>query len=302
VKNMEAFSKFLSENGISSDAGWAFVDWGYVRNAGPTDMALNLHCYLAFRSMEKWATLLGKKEQAADYKKLTDKLEKIISAYFASNRTANGYDFEKIGYHRTALGLNTGFISYESKPLAIEFIKKHILNCFPNNPDAPRLSAPKATNPQLITPYFAHYVFPYLIENGEMDFVLNQYKKCWGWALEDDRTTWVEVFDTRWSHCHQWAGCPTWQLSRYVLGLKPRFDIEINRFDLDLHTGSLTHSEGEIPLPSGKTVHVKWEKKEGKLYYELTTREKIEINIPKELKAGLSGLIQVKDKLSFSMQ
>ena len=50
-----------------------------------------------------------------------------------------------------------------------------------------------------------------LFESGEADFVLDQYRACWGWALGEGRTTWVEVFDTRWTHCHQWAGAPTWQ-------------------------------------------------------------------------------------------
>ena len=66
------------------------------------------------------------------------------------------------------------------------------------------------------------------------------------------RTTWVEVFDTRWSHCHQWSGAPTWQLSRYVLGLDPRFDRAINSFDLILHPGSLQQANGRIPLPLGR--------------------------------------------------
>ncbi|MFA5814531.1 MAG: hypothetical protein WC865_02810 [Bacteroidales bacterium] len=110
-------------------------------------------------------------------------------------------------------GMLAGFIPAAYQPEAVAYIKKHILNCFPNNPSAPRLSDPAANNPQLITPYFSHFAFEVLIEQGEINFVLDQYRKCWGWALEDDRTTWIEVFDTRWSNCHQWAGSPTWQLS-----------------------------------------------------------------------------------------
>ncbi len=300
-KNMDGFSKFLGENGFSSKAGWAFVDWGYVPNEGNTDMALNLHCFIAFQNMEKWASLMGKKDKVAAYHKLSEKIANLIPAYFDSNRSDTGFNFEKIGYHRTVLGLTTGFIPKENKAEAIVFIKKHILNCFPNNPNAPRLSDPGANNPQLITPYFAHYTFPILINNGDMDFVLDQYRTCWGWALEDDKTTWVEVFDTRWTHCHQWAGCPTWQLSRYALGLNPRFDLGVNRFDFDLQTGSLKNAEGNIPLPSGNTVHVKWEKRNGKIYYEVSTKEPLTINIPKEVKTNLKGLVKVKDKISFSL-
>ncbi len=300
-KNMEAFEKFLSKDGISKDAGWAFIDWGYVPNDGSTDMGLNLHCYFAFQSMEKWATALGKKDKASKYNQLSQKLGKIIADYFSSNRTTTGYDFEKIGYHRTVLGIINGFIPTENQKVAVSFLKKHILNCFPNNPNAPRLSDPDANNPQLITPYFAHYAFPVLVNNGEIDFVLDQYRKCWGWALEDNRTTWLEVFDTRWTHCHLWSGCPTWQLSRYVLGMQSRFDIEKNRFDFDLKACSLEHAEGDIPLPSGNSVHVKWIKNSGNLSYELSTVEPITISIPRGLLASKKGVFKVNEKISFTI-
>jgi len=300
-KNMQAFAKFLGKDGVGKEAGWAFIDWGYISNDGPTDMGLNLHCYTAFLSMEKWATLLEKKDDVTKYHQLAQKCSDIITAYFNANKTATGYNFEKIGYHRTVLGMITKFIPIDSQQQAIAFIKKHLLNCFPNNPNAPRLSGPGANNAQLITPYFAHYAFSVLANNGEIDFVLDQYRKCWGWALEDDRTNWLEVFDTRWSHCHQWSGCPTWQLSRYVLGLESRFDIQKNRFDFDLKTSSLTQAEGDIPLPSGNTLHVKWQKVSGNIFYELSTVEPITISIPKEYLASRKGVFEVKNQISFTV-
>ncbi len=299
--NMEAFSKFLSKDGIDKGAGWAFIDWGYIPNNGPTDMGLNLHCFNAFQSMEKWAQALGKTNDVIKYHQLAEKCGNIITDYFNANKTTTGYNFEKISYHRTVLGVLTGFIQTEYQKEAISFIKKHILNCFPNNPNAPRLSSPGANNAQLITPYFAHYVFPLLINHGEIDFVLDQYRKCWGWALEDDRTNWLEVFDTRWSHCHQWSGSPTWQLSRYVLGLESRFDIQNNRFDFDLKACSLEQAEGDIPLPSGNTIHVKWNKVSGNIIYEISTKEPIAINISKDFLASKKGVIEVNDAIKFSI-
>ena len=298
-KNIEAFQKYLGTGGISNEAGWAFIDWGYVPNEGASDMGLNLHTYLAFKEMEKWSLLLGRNDKVQEYKKFKEQLGRIISDYYALNSSANG--FEKIGYHRTVLGIIAGFIPAEQQKDAVKYLKKHILNCFPNNAAAPRLSDPGANNPQLITPYFAHYAFQILIENGEIDFVLDQYRKCWGWALEDGRTTWVEVFDTRWTHSHQWAGCPTWQLSRFVLGLTPRFDLGVNRFDLNLHTGSLDQAEGDIPLPGNQLVHVKWEKKGDRINYEILTSEAITINIPATSDASEHGLIKIKNKKVFSV-
>ena len=84
---------------------------------------------------------------------------------------------------------------------------------------------------------------------------MGQYRSCWGWLAEQDNT-WLEVFDDRWSHCHDWSGCPTWQLSRYVLGLRPRFDLGKNFFEFCAAPCSLPRAEGRIPVAGGGAVEV----------------------------------------------
>ena len=80
---------------------------------------------------------------------------------------------------------------------------------------APRLSDPsKRSTDGFYTPYFQTFTFEGMLEAGEADFVLGQYKAAWGWAMQQS-STWVEVFDPRWEATHSWGGCPTWQLSRY---------------------------------------------------------------------------------------
>ena len=297
VRNIASFQKYFNEWGIGYEAGWAFIDWGYVPNPEPSDMGLNLHYYLALQSMISWSELVNKKERIPEYKKLSLEISKIIQTWFLKNTKSGQYNWDSIGYHRIVLGMLAGFIPVEYHAEAIAYIKKHILNCFPNNLSAPHLSDPAANNPQLITPYFSQYAFQLLIEQGETKFVLDQYRKCWGWALEDNRTTWTEVFDTRWSNCHQWAGSPTWQLSNYVLGLQRRFDQKKNTFDLMLYTGDLESAEGKIPLSEGKIITVKWHKIDNMIIYEINTPEPITIKIPTELKASKKGVVTIKDKL-----
>jgi alpha-L-rhamnosidase len=300
-KNMAAFQHYLSDAGISYDAGWAFIDWGYVPNPEPSDMGLNLHYYMALQNMVRWSELINRKDRIAGYQKMEAGIFTIIQNWFVKNSENGRYQWDKIGYHRIVLGMLAGFIAADQQEEAVTFVKNHILNCFPNNPDAPRLSDPGANNPQLITPYFSHFAFQLLIEHGEMEFVLNQYRKCWGWALEDDRTTWLEVFDTRWSGCHQWAGSPTWQLSTYALGLQQRFDRGKNNFDLWIYTGDIKTASGKIPLPDGGIIQVNWRKTGNTVEYEIRTPEPITINIPKEMHASKKGVVAVKDKLSIAI-
>ena len=300
-KNIAAFEKYKTAEGISADAGWAFVDWGYVPNEGAIDMGLNLIYYDALRAMIKWSQALDLESRVLYYEGLAGQMKKIIEDWYEPFLQGGDVDWIKIGYHRTALGLRNGFIPAGQEDGAIAYIKEHMLNCFPNNAKAPRLSDPGANNPRLITPYFAHYALPLLIERGEMDFVLDQYKTCWGWMLEQGATTCLEVFDTRWSHCHQWAGSPTWQLSRYCLGLHPAFDRAENSFDLKLITGYLEAAEGKVPLPDGKAILVNWKKSGVQIEYTIETPVKIELFLEDPEKAGKTRKMVVKNKKTISL-
>ncbi len=297
--NIAAFEKYRTSDGISEDAGWAFVDWGYVPNEGETDMGLNLIYYDALRAMITWSQAMGKESRVVYYRDLAHQMKTIIESYYAPYLQASEVNWVGIGYHRTVLGMRNGFIPGELTEEAINYIKQHMLNCFPNNENAPRLSDPAANNPQLITPYFAHYAYPLLIENGEMEFILDQYKTCWGWMLDQGITTCTEVFDTRWSHCHQWAGCPTWQLSRYGLGLHPAFDRAENSFDLNLVTGYLEEASGKVPLPDGQVIHMNWKKSGGQIKYTIDTPVKIEVYMDDPEKAGKVKKMTIKNTRTF---
>lgn len=281
-KNLHAFERCMTPGGIVEGLGWIFIDWGYVPNPGPSDMALNLHYLAAARDMIRWCEILGKSDRVAYYREREQTMRGILQRWFDEQLKSGAEGWNQIGYHRAVLGLRQNFFSGEQERACVEYIKAHILRCFPNDPSAPRNSDPTHNHPQLITPYFAHYAFPALIERGEMNFVLDQYRKCWGWALQDGRTTWVEVFDVRWSHCHQWAGCPTGQLSHYVLGLHPRFDLGKNHYEFSLEPGGLEHAEGMLPIPNSPTkeaIKIHWIKQTDGFDYDLEIPEPIVIHV-----------------------
>jgi hypothetical protein len=296
-KNINSFNKYWTKDGIVCPY-WNFIDWGYVANSGPSDMALNLHYFIGLHAMENWEMAVGQNDLALTYRNKATEVEQVIQLWINKYQTQTGYNYDSIGYHKTVLALKAGLIPDSRKVEAIASIKKHILNCYPNNLNAPRLSNPSVTNPQLITPYFASYTFPVLFENNETQFVLDQYRTCWGWGINQGLTTWMEVFDLRWSHCHQWSGAPTWQLSRYVLGLHPTFNRKLNSFILDLKTGDLQKAQGRIPLPSGKYINVNWKKTDEGLQYEILTEVPIELTFQDGDKMKV---IKIKSKLSICL-
>ena len=251
VRNMRALDPFLSEEGLRNEAGQIFVDWGY-RTEEPTDTATNLLLLYAMREMAAWAEETGRDGGA--YRKSAGTLESMLRARL--RRKLDSGNWAAVGYHSAALAMMLGLV--EDKTACLDHLAAHLLDCFPNIPKAPRNESPLDFNARLITPYFAHFVFPLFFERGRTDFVLDQYRTCWGWLLEDGRTTLPEVFDTRWSHCHQWSGCPTWQMSRYLLGLRPRLDLGPDTFEYCLAPGSLGQARGRLPHPNGGWIHVEW--------------------------------------------
>ena len=290
VNNLADFEIHLTPAGLDKALGWGFMDWGYVPNVGASDMGVNLHYLAALRQMQRWCAATS--HATEHYARLDEKVSAILADYYA-----NAPDGDAIGYHRVALGLRLGFFEGARESEAVAFLKSHITRCFPNDASAPRLSDPRANNPRLITPYFAHFALPELIERGEMDFVLAQYRHCWGWALGDNRTTWLEVFDTRWSHCHQWSGCPTWQLSRYVLGLWPRADWGNGHFELAPIFGSLQRAAGRVPIAgTADAIEISWTREGEVLDYQIKTPMPLTLH----LQSGETRAIEAEERFSIT--
>ncbi|MFI4911993.1 MAG: hypothetical protein ACIAQZ_10045 [Sedimentisphaeraceae bacterium JB056] len=272
--NMRVFEEAITENGLSRDIAWAFIDWGYQIPDNKPDIAMNCHYLNALRAMISWSEIT---ENDKEYKRYTE-LENKFSTITKHNiiQTLNiGWD--ELGYHSSVLAATLGLFERHQLSECIEYVKSHILKCFPENPDAARLSSPTLKTSDVITPYFSHFAFDMLIQNGEIDFVLDRYKNCWGWALDQGLTTWPEVFDLRWSHCHQWSGCPTWQLSKYCLGLDHRFDKGKNHFDFTFKKSRLESATGKIILPDG-LAEIAWKQQGSKVKYSLKSDEPVTIH------------------------
>lgn len=272
-RNLAAFDAKTSADGVSDGLGWAFVDWGYARNSGPTDIALDIHYAMALRSMVVWCEALGNADLSRQYRDRAAKVEGLVRTWM------KGKSWETIGYHRASLALLAGLVDRADEKACIAAIESHLRTCFPNDPNGPRLSDPGVTGDRFMTPYFCHFSLAALLKHGETKFVLDQYRKCWGWALGDGRTTWLEVFDTRWSHCHEWSGCPTWQLTEYVLGLVPREDLGSDTYELSPHPGDLHRASGRVPMAGGGSIEVSWKRSESGLVAEVSAPRPIRLRI-----------------------
>src|SRR5438552_8063059 len=109
--------------------------------------------------MLRWCEPLKK---PADIYTLSEKhIAQLMTAYVKEHPTPE--------YHVITLAVAAGLFAKDREAAAVDTMRKHVLSCFPNDPSAPRLSDPGVTSPRVITPYFAHFAFPPLIERGQMN-------------------------------------------------------------------------------------------------------------------------------------
>lgn len=287
LTNMTAM-KAYSQGGLLTQVRkvWNFIDWGYQTPSNPfpgidpdykkalkEDLALSLNWYRALSDLLRWADWIGAGDRVEPFRAAFAESDAAIRRALPTknlDRMETWYDY---GFHATVLSLLYGVMTDEQSAAAVSFIKKHVAASFPNDLNAPVVYCENIMAQKVFTPYFAHYIFDALIRQGEMEFVQQQYRSCWGWFLDQGLTTWPEAFDLRWSHSHQYSAGPTWQLSRYALGLHPRFDLGENHYQFDLRPGSLQQASGRLPVcgKGGKTVDVEWRRSGDRIRVKIIT-------------------------------
>lgn len=292
VKTMRVILSMLSPRGVHDLDVWDFIDWGHMIEEEEVNVAFNLLVLGALRDLQTWEQELGIELDFPERKKQWVSFEEMILKTYSTQegQLAHSVPAEgpiesnglRLGYHATILGLRLHLFDPAARPKAIDFVKRHIMDCFPNHLEAPRLSDPGANHNRLITPYFSHFSLQVLWEAGEVDFVLDQYRTCWGWMLEQGATTLLEVFDPRWSHCHAWSGCPAWQLSRHVLGLGPDATGNPEGFIWFPKPGHLQYAEGILPFINRTGgIEIKWVKQGASWIYTLHSDKPIMIHLEK---------------------
>jgi uncharacterized membrane protein len=222
---------FLSDACYTAGVGFkpdlrSVIDWGYSDNGNfPVNIPLNA---MLLRSLRAIAAVAAALSDAASH----DKYQAALAAHTQTVLKTLGIardgpaaagpgadvaaisedwvvvdtvDFERIGFHGTALLLQAGGVFDDvTAPQASQFLERTLNSMFPINSSAPRLSDPsKHSTTGFYTPYFQTFTFEGLFEAGAADVALSQIRQAWGWAMQQS-STWLEVFDVRWEAVHSW--------------------------------------------------------------------------------------------------
>lgn len=264
--NVAALRRRTAPDGTLQDAPWPFVDWGHTVIDGAPDPAVLAIYLAAANDLRRWEGLLGEHD-ATGAQAWADDLTGLVSELLPKG--GGLAPWTAFGYHATIWALRCGLVGRSDRAAAVASLKAHLLRCFPNDPEAPRLRDPSFRDARVITPFYGHFALAALLEAGEVDFVIEQWKSCWGWMIDRGARTWWEVFDEGWSHGHFWSSSPTWQMTRHLLGIRTRWDRGAGEVDLDLNPGSLSRASGTIALPGGR-VAVAWQRRGDTIVWRAT--------------------------------
>lgn len=266
--NMAAILASVNPDG-STTLPWGFVDWGYAAPTTGPDVAVLAHVVMSLRQWIVWLERIGLEGEASAWTKEYERLADLLRPIIRSSASP---------YHAHVLGYHAGVVDAAA---AVPHIIDRFENGFPFDLAAARLKNPTKADRTAVTPYFTNYSMPILLEAGHGELVRDLWHRGWGWMLQNGATTWWEVFDDRWSRCHAWSGAPTWQLSRYALGLRPSG--ETGETTLTVSTLGLARVAGKVPVRGGGIASVSWEREGDVVRYTVASTAPLEIRFRGQL-------------------
>jgi hypothetical protein len=118
----------------------------------------------------------------------------------------------------------------------------------------------------LAQPFFMHHVHRALVKAGRLEALLANIRQRWGVMVERGPTLW-ELWQPIGSECHAWAGTPTYDLSRELLGVTALRD-GFTRVRVAPRLLDLEWVRGRYPTPHG-AIEVSLERRHGQLHLEV---------------------------------
>ena len=291
AKALDWFMPWLDSSSLLSGVpGWVFVDWSEKLDKRGEVLALNALFTAALKVASRLADGAGAGAFAQRWRALASSV-----AAAADDRL---WDGERGAYAdcRTESGLSS-VVSQQANAAAVAFgvapperwdaIFGHIL-------DGERIKLTKAWrwdaerpfdarhDVVLAQPFFCHFLHAALARARRVDDILDNIRKRWAPMLAGGGGTFWESWQLTemTSRCHAFSATPVYDLSTYVLGLKPAAP-GFARFEASPWFGDLEWARGSMPTPKGP-IMLGWKRAPGRIELEITVPE------------GLSGTLRTE--------
>ncbi|MFD0672404.1 alpha-L-rhamnosidase N-terminal domain-containing protein [Cohnella sp. GCM10027633] len=223
---------------------------GYMDNTG-------VHCVfsctylIALRRAAALADAIGRTADESELRRRIGVLERSIRDAFWDEGRGCYADTLARGTHSAHASLfaaRAGVLTPEQEEPARRHVRRALRSVFVNG------YGPE--DGVYVSPSFSFYIFEGLYELGLTDVAERMMRQGWGWFLQQGLTQAPEYYDLNQSLCHAWSACPTYFLSRHVLGVRLR-EGDAGEVVIRVQADDVTAAEGAVPHPRG-LIEVKW--------------------------------------------
>jgi len=262
---IERYEQQRGRSGLLEDfPGWVFIEWAQTDR----DTVIGAHDGYYAAALQDYAMLPG----AADVRPLIDRTAIAFEALWDDQRAAyvdslgSRGKSRRVSQQTNIAALLGGLVPPDRVAPLIERIfdpsvrsERLVLASRPAGPPTttpvfqydPHPTFDDAHDVVMAQPFYTRFFHEVLFEHDRRDLILRSLLDRWD--PETEHGTFREHWDAvpgRTSRAHAWAASPTYDLTAYVLGVRPA-EPGYRRAIVDPYLGPLTRVAGRVPTPRG---------------------------------------------------
>ncbi|MBI2843523.1 MAG: family 78 glycoside hydrolase catalytic domain [Armatimonadetes bacterium] len=252
-QNFNIRERFINARGLLDITAWNMLDWAPMDTPDSGIVShQNMWCVEAFERSARIAEVLGRLDDAEQYRKWADSLRAAIDEHLWDERKQAYIDsIHADGERSRVFSQQTQAVAYLCNVVPVE--KRGMFERYLT--DVPEGWVRTGS------PFMMSFAIEALAKAGDKGRILQLIRTWWGLMLEHNATTCWETFPdalgkdwhTR-SYCHAWSAAPVFALPSYVLGVRP-IEPGFKRFEVRPYLGDLERARGAVPTPQGE-IHV----------------------------------------------
>jgi hypothetical protein len=269
---LTAFERYRAPDGlIRGMPGWIFIDWAMTERSEVTGALDALYA----AALDDFATLadtvMADSRGAADARACAQRTRRAFELLWdeaagvyvdAADRRGAG---RRVSQHTNAIAIVAGcaprdrwprmldYVLDESRVVVTPTISDNLAAYLSQRMDPGEyMTFDAGRNVVAAQPFFSHLLHDAMVRAGRRDLIPTRCMKWWP-QIERGGTAFEEYWDARpgtGSRCHAWSATPTYDLTTWVLGVRPAAP-GYSRAEIAPRFGSLRHLEGRVPTPHG---------------------------------------------------
>jgi hypothetical protein len=280
VRLMNYFNRYLDPHGLLKNVpGFIFLDWmpdpelmgsfGSPMDSQRELTGLNSHYYRALLDAAELASIVGDRTRGAEWLRKAETVKRSINGRMWSEKRGvyihgriGKQMMPKVAVHDSVLVAYAGVAPPERVTRSLNALFRD----------------PSSDAVQIGTPYFYFFYLQALRGAGMHHEALVAIRHAYGKMLQAGATTWWEHLSGHASLSHGWGAAPNFDLSAYVLGVKPT-EPGFTAFRVEPQPADLKWAKGVVPTVRGD-VEVEWKRE--------TERFELRVNVPMKATVELS--------------